>query len=151
MSVSVRALLAEAARFLRANFSAAAASGVEWVLVTALVIAGVHYLWAAAAGAVTGAFIDFSLKRWWAFDRAGRAAVHHEGLRYLAVSAASLVLNLALAYVLVDGLRLPAVPGVVGASLLVGVVWNYPLHRNFVFRDAQALQRTSPAGRGRSA
>jgi putative flippase GtrA len=78
------------------------------------------------------------LKRHWAFDRASKGAVHHEGLRYLVVSAASLLLNLAGAYALVDGLDAPAVPGVIAASIVVGFVWNYPLHRCYVFRPAEA-------------
>ncbi len=129
-----RGVAAEARRFLRANLSAAIASGLEWLLVTGLVIAGVHYLLAAAAGALTGAAIDFSLKRHWAFDRARRAGIGHEGLRYLVVSAASLALNVAASYGLVDGLGAPEVPGVIAASLLVGFAWNYPLHRLYVFR-----------------
>jgi putative flippase GtrA len=127
---------AEAARFVRANLSAVVASGLEWLVVTALVVAGVHYLWAAAAGAVTGAVADFSLKRHWAFDRAHRVGVGREGARYLWVSLVSLALNLPVAYALVGGLGVPAVPGVIGASILVGVAWNYPLHRWYVFRGA---------------
>ncbi|HEX9289299.1 MAG TPA: GtrA family protein [Anaeromyxobacteraceae bacterium] len=133
-----RAVAAELGRFVRANLASAIASGLEWVLVTGLVLAGVHYLTAAAAGAVTGAATDFSLKRHWAFDRAHRAAIEREGLRYLGVSALSLALNLACAYALVDGLGLPAVPGVIAASLAIGLVWNYPLHRYWVFRHEQA-------------
>jgi putative flippase GtrA len=132
-----RGLVAEIGRFVRANLASTIASGVEYVLVTGLVIAHAHYLYAATAGAVTGAIIDFSLKRHWAFDRTVKSAVHHEGLRYLAVSATSLGLNLALSYALVDGLRLPAVPGVIAASLVVGFAWNYPLHRLYVFRAAR--------------
>lgn len=137
MNAAGRRFAAEAGRFVRANLAAALASGVEWLLVTGLVVAGVHYLAAAAAGAVTGAAMDFSLKRHWAFDRARRAGVGREGARYLWVSAASLALNLPVAYALVDGLHLPAVPGVIAASILVGIGWNYPLHRWYVFRDAR--------------
>jgi putative flippase GtrA len=129
-----RGLAAELGRFVRANLASCVASGLEWVLVTGLVLAGMHYLAAAAAGAVTGAAIDFSLKRHWAFDRPRKAAAHREALRYLGVSVLSLALNLACAYALVDGLGLPPVPGVIAASLVVGVVWNYPLHRYWVFR-----------------
>ena len=141
-------LAAELGRFVRANLSSTIASGLEYLLVTGLVLARVHYLGAATAGAVTGAVADFSLKRHWAFDRAVKGTVQHEGLRYLAVSGASLVLNLALAYALVDGLRLPAVPGVIAASLVVGFAWNYPLHRYFVFRTSprRSPQPTGVAG-----
>ena len=137
MSGPGRGVAAEAARFVRANLSAAIASGLEWLLVTGLVVARVHYLVAAAAGAVTGAIVDFSLKRHWAFDRAHRAGVGQEGVRYLWVSAVSLAVNLPVAYGLVDGLGIPAVPGVIAASILVGVAWNYPLHRWYVFRGAR--------------
>ncbi len=131
-----RGLAAEVGRFVRANFASLVASGLEYVLVTGLIVLHTHYLYAAAAGAVTGALIDFTLKRHWAFDRFAKGAVHHEALRYLVVSGASLALNLAAAYALVDGLGVPAVPGIIAASIVVGFVWNYPLHRYFVFRHA---------------
>jgi putative flippase GtrA len=140
-----RGLAAEIGRFVRANLSSTIASGLDYLLVTGLVLAGVHYLVAATAGAVTGAVADFSLKRHWAFDRAVKGTVQREGLRYLAVSGASLALNLVLAYALVDGLRLPAVPGVIAASLVIGFTWNYPLHRYFVFRTSPRPSR-QPAG-----
>jgi putative flippase GtrA len=139
-----RGAAAEAARFVRANLSSLTASGLEYALVTGLVVAGVHYLTAAAAGAVMGAVTDFSLKRHWAFARGHKAAVHHEALRYLAVSSASLGLNLLGSWLLVDGLRLPSVPGVIAASIAVGLVWNYPLHRWFVFRRANAALAPVP-------
>lgn len=140
-----RGVLAEVGRFVRANLASTIASGVEYVLVTGLVVAGAHYLYAASAGAVTGAVIDFSLKRHWAFERAHTGSVHHQGLRYLLVSAASLGLNLAVSYAFVDGLKLPAVPGVIAASLVVGFAWNYPLHRLYVFRTARRFTR-KPSG-----
>jgi putative flippase GtrA len=123
-SAPARGRAAELGRFVRANLASTIASGLEWVLVTGLVLVGIHYLYAAAAGAVTGAVADFSLKRHWAFDRAAKGAVHREALRYLAVSGTSLALNLAAAYLLVDGLGLPAVPGVIAASLVVESLAN---------------------------
>jgi putative flippase GtrA len=150
MSARRRHVIAEVGRFVRANLSSAVASGLEWVLVTGLVVAGVHYLFAAGAGAVTGAATDFSLKRRWAFDRARPEALGREGARYLAVSAGSLALNLPVAFALVDLLGLPAVPGVVAASVVVGVAWNYPLHRWWVFRGDAAPGGASRGGLARS-
>ncbi len=129
-----RAPLAELGRFLRANLSSTAATALDWALVTVLVWLGVHYLVAAAAGALAGAVADFMLKRHWAFDREAKGRLHAEAIRYLMVSGTSLLWNLAVAYGLVDGLRLPKVPGVILASVVVGVAWNYPLHRFWVFR-----------------
>jgi putative flippase GtrA len=132
---------AEIGRFFRANLSSSIATGIEWVLVTALLLVRIHYLTAAALGAATGAFTDFSLKRHWAFDRLRKGGLHREGLRYLLVSGGSLVWNLVVAYVLVERFGSPKVPGVIGASVVVGFLWNYPLHRSFVFRAAPASGR----------
>ncbi len=131
-----RGLAAEAARFARANLSASAATAVDWALVAGLVFAGIHYLTAAAAGAVSGAVTDFSLKRHWAFDREVKGAVHAEGVRYLLVSGSSLGWNVLASWVLVGHLGLAPIPGVITASILVGCAWNYPLHRLYVFRQA---------------
>jgi putative flippase GtrA len=137
-------VLKEAGHFLRANVSSMVAKGLEWVLVTVLVLLRLHYLAAAAAGALTGAMTDFSLKRHWAFDRVRAGAIHEESLRYLGTSAASLVWNLVAAYLIVDGLGMRPVPGVIAASVIVGVLWNYPLHRYYVFQEpARASSRTS--------
>jgi 2-hydroxy-3-keto-5-methylthiopentenyl-1-phosphate phosphatase len=132
-------LPAEIGRFLRANASSVAATALDWALVAALVGAGAHYLLAAAAGAVAGAVTDFSLKRHWAFDRAAKGTLGAEGLRYLLVSGSSLGANLLCSWGLVDGLGMPPVPGVIGASIVVGLLWNYPLHRWFVFRGSRRL------------
>ena len=136
-------LFREFAHFLRANISSVTASGLDWVLVTVLVVLRLHYLAAAAAGALTGAMADFSLKRHWAFRRMKTGAIHEESLRYLGTSAASLVWNLVAAYLIVDGLGMRPVPGVIAASIIVGVFWNYPLHRFYVFPEpAHASRRT---------
>ncbi|MFT3914128.1 MAG: GtrA family protein [Anaeromyxobacteraceae bacterium] len=126
-------LLLEAGRFVRSNLSSLVATGLEWLLVTGLVVARAHYLAAAAAGAVLGAGVDFGLKRHWAFRRARKGRVHQEAARYLVVSAGSLALNLGLSWLLVDGLGLPKVPGIIAASVSVGAAFNYPLHRHFTF------------------
>ncbi len=140
-----RGLVAEIGRFVRANLSSTIASGIDYLFVTGLVLAGLHYLGAATAGALAGAITDFSLKRHWAFDRDGVGAVHHEGFRYLLVSATSLGLNLALAYAFVDGIGMPAVPGVIAASIVIGFVWNYPLHRYYVVRaEPVAVRARAP-------
>jgi 2-hydroxy-3-keto-5-methylthiopentenyl-1-phosphate phosphatase len=133
-SSGARGLAAEAGRFLRANAASIVATGVDWAVVTVLVAVGVHYLQAAAAGAVAGAVADFFLKRHWAFDRPAMASGWREAARYLLVAISSLAWNLVVAWALVDGLGLPAVPGVIVATIVVGQAWNYPLHRLFVFR-----------------
>jgi putative flippase GtrA len=127
-----RPSLRESVRFLRAQLSALAATAADWGLMTLLVASGVHYLLGSVAGSLLGAGTDFALKRSWAFgaaaDPAGRQAA-----RYGLVSLASAGWNALAAYLLVDGLGAPEVPGVIAASVVVGLVWNYPLHRFYVF------------------
>ncbi len=137
-AVQRRPVLAEMGRFLRANLASTTATALDWALVTALVWLGAHYLVAAAAGALAGAVTDFMLKRHWAFGGEGKGRLHAEAIRYLLVSGTSLLWNLAVAWAFVDGLRLPPIPGVILASVVVGVAWNYPLHRFWVFRRAGA-------------
>lgn len=128
-------LAIEIQRFVRANASTLLATGIEWGLVTVLVRAGGNYLIAAAMGAVLGALMDFGIKRKWAFMRRGAGSLHVESTRYLAVAVLSLGWNLGTTFGLVHWLHVPPVPGIIGASVLVGVLWNYPLHRLFVFPE----------------
>ena len=132
----------EVRRFVRANLSAGIATWVEWLLVTVLVAIKLHYLVALAIGATIGAATDFTIKRNWAFIRNKTGMIQKEAIRYVIAAAASLGLNLVLAYALVDGLGMMKIPGVITASIVVGILWNYPVHRFFVFRARGA---TSPA------
>ena len=137
----------ETQRFVRANASTLLATAIEWALVTVLVGRHVSYLLAAAIGSILGALMDFSLKRKWAFMRRGKASLKSESARYVGVSAASLALNLLVAFLLVHILHVMPVPGVIAASIVVGALWNYPMHRLFVFPDtnARAAVRTKAA------
>lgn len=132
------ALSLEIRRFVRANASTLLATGIEWGLVTVLVQNRVSYLIAAGVGAFLGAVMDFSLKRQWAFIRRGTGSLRGESTRYVVVSGLSLGWNLAAAYTLVHVLHVAPIPGVIAASILVGALWNYPLHRLVVFPDTGA-------------
>ncbi len=78
----------EAARFCKAQFSTSFATGLDWVLMTLLLMVNVNYLIASALGAALGAVTDFSLKKWWAFNARG-GMLHKQGIRYAVVSALS--------------------------------------------------------------
>jgi putative flippase GtrA len=138
----------ETAGFARAHMSSGAATFVNWAMVATLVPMAVHYLTAAAIGGISGGVTDFLLKRHWAFDRVERRSARSEGARYAVASGTSLLWNMAAAQLFVGRLHLPAVPGVIAASVLVGVAWNYPMHRFFVFghghADTNADDQQSP-------
>jgi putative flippase GtrA len=88
-------------------------------------------------GAVAGGGIDFALKRWWAFERpqlqTATRSLAREALRYAVVSGLSAVWYGVAVWALVEHARWSLASAVVGGSVLVGVLWNYPLHRLFVF------------------
>lgn len=134
-AVPPRGGLIEFWRFVRAQVATGAATAVDWLLVTGTIalLGGRSYPLAVALGALAGAGTDFSIKRAWVFEPSG-GLWHGQAFRYALVSAASLAWNELLSWAAVDGLHLPAIPGVIGASILVGAAWNYPMHRLFVFR-----------------
>jgi putative flippase GtrA len=135
----------ETAGFARAHLSSGAATFVNWAMVATLVPLTVHYLAAAAIGGISGGVTDFLLKRHWAFDRVDRRSARDEGTRYAVASSTSLLWNMAAAQLFVGRLHFPAVPGVIAASVLVGVAWNYPMHRFFVFGHGH--QHDAPPGK----
>ncbi len=122
----------EASRFGKAQFSSSFATGLHWILMTLLLMAHVNYLIATTLGAVLGAITDFSLKKWWAFDARG-GMLHKQGIRYAMVSLLSAGFNALVAFILVEGLRMEEWPALILASVIVGLGWNYPMHRLYVF------------------
>ena len=85
-----------------------------------------------AAGALCGALASFLLGRTWIFHRTD-AGASGQMLRYAMVSGASLGLNSLGEYVLVVRLGVAYILARVIVALVVGNLWNYPLHKFFVF------------------
>jgi putative flippase GtrA len=96
-------------------------------------VAHLWYVAATATGALLGAIVNFVLGRYWSF-RAGHGSIHGQAMRYAAVSGASLALNSAGVYLLTDKLGIHYALSRVIAAAVVGLIFNFPLHRHFVFR-----------------
>lgn len=124
--------MAEVWRFVRAQISSAIATFVDWVLMLALMTGGVGYPIAVAAGHVAGAITDFTVKKYWAFGAQGGPMERQAG-RYLVAWLGSLAINEGLAWLAIERFSMPARPAVIVISAVVGFVWNYPMHRYFVF------------------
>ena len=129
--------LREGWRFAAAQGSAAVASAVDVVVMEGLILFGIAYGWAILAGHLAGGLSDFATKRHLVF-RTRHQRARPQALRYLTAWAASLLLNLGLARLLVGQLGLGAGLGALAAAVLVGVAWNYPVHRLYVFRPGDA-------------
>ncbi|HEX5606044.1 MAG TPA: GtrA family protein [Candidatus Binatia bacterium] len=118
----------------RSQIAAISATLVDFSSLIFLVEIGrVWYVAATATGAFLGALVNFLLGRHWSFA-AGDEAIHGQVFRYAAVSAGSLVLNSAGVYLLTEGFGIHYALSKLITAILVGLLFNFPLHRRFVFR-----------------
>jgi putative flippase GtrA len=84
------------------------------------------------AGATCGALTNFTLHRRWTFlDHA--SPLPGQGLRYAAVSAASLGWNVLGEWLLAMVAGVPYVAARLVVATVVGGLWNFPMHRYVVF------------------
>lgn len=90
-------------------------------------------------GALCGALTNFVLGRRWVFRvRDGRLS--RQARRYALVSLVSLACNAAAEWLLVRA-GLQYIGGRALASLTIGVGWNFPMHRHFVFAAKPGPER----------
>jgi len=83
-------------------------------------------------GASVGAISNFSLNRFFTFKTDDHAP--SQALRYALISAGSLGWNAAGEHVLAHVLGLQYIVARVIVGVAVGLLWNFPMHRSFVFR-----------------
>ncbi len=123
------------ATFGRHQIGSIIATVVDFGIMSLLVSGiGVPAASATAIGAGTGGIVNFTLGRRWIF-RAGDAPAASQAWRYTFVSLVSLSLNAEGEYVLHDRLGLQYFLARVLVSIAVSVCWNFPLQRNFVYRQ----------------
>ena len=118
----------------RSQIASLAATVVDFGSLIFLVeVAHLWYVAATATSALFGAVVNFVLGRYWTFG-AGHLPVHGQAVRYAAVAGASLILNSAGVYLLTDRFGIHYAVSRVITALVVGIIFNFPLHRHFVFR-----------------
>ncbi len=121
------------ATLLRHQAGAFAATALDFgVMITAVRLLGVYPTRATAIGALSGAVLNFALARAWIFDT-HRGSMHAQALRYALVAMGSLLLNVAGEHLAFTILGLNYVVARLMVSLGVSILWNFPLHRSFVF------------------
>ena len=119
----------------RHQLGAFAATALDFATMIACVHAGLGAVVATAIGATCGAVTNFTLARHWIFPAGASGRVHRQAVRYALVSLASLGLNTLGEYLLVDVVRLHYLFARVLVSGLVGIGWNYTMHRAWVFAE----------------
>lgn len=121
--------------FLRYNVSACTASICDFLMLIFFTeIIGIYYVIATFIGAVTGASVAFILGRNWTFfSKEGR--VSSQGFRFFLVVSGSILINTIGVYFFTDVLLVPHYTiSKVMVAVLVGIFYNFPMQRYFVFR-----------------
>lgn len=86
-----------------------------------------------AVGSTLGAVTNFTLGRTWVFRR-GSGSVPGQAMRYALVSAASAAWNSFGEHLVHDLAHVRYVLARALVAFTVGLLWNFPMHRHFVFR-----------------
>jgi putative flippase GtrA len=117
------------------QLSALIATGFDYLIMIACVsLFGLSPVVGTVIGALFGAVINFTLGRRWVFDARG-GDLRAQALRYALVSMVSLACNAGAEWLLVRA-GLQYIGARLCASITIGVGWNFPMHRHFVFRAA---------------
>ncbi|HRK02441.1 MAG TPA: GtrA family protein [Oligoflexia bacterium] len=128
--------------FGKANATAIAATVVDFGTLALLVeITHLHYVLATAVAACLGAITNFLLNRTWAFSDWGNharkkrrtAGLSKQLKRYALVSIMSALFNTAGVFFFAEYAGFKYFTAKVLASILVAWLWNYPMHRRFVW------------------
>lgn len=129
---------------LRHQVGSAVATAVDFsVMIACVSAAGLSPAAGTAIGAACGGVTNFLLGRAWIF-RATNGDVASQAIRYAIVSAGSLALNTVGEHVLTTATHWQFVGARVVVSLLVSVLWNFPMQRSFVFRSRGLPSRVTP-------
>jgi putative flippase GtrA len=115
------------------QLSSLVATGVDYcVMIACVSLFGLSPVIGTVIGALCGAVTSFTLGRRWVFD-ANKGDLRGQAARYAMVSTVSLCCNAGGEWLLVR-VGLQYVVARVVASTVVGIGWNFPMHRHFVFR-----------------
>lgn len=137
--------------FLRAQASAILATAVDFsTLFFCTEILGVYYGLSTALGAFAGAVTNFLVNRSWAFQ-AQSESVGKQAFKYALVSLGSLALNTGGVIAFTETFGFHYGFSKVVVALLVGIFFNYPLHKFLVFKAGKAANElTAHLSRERS-
>ena len=124
--------------FSRAQIAALAATVVDFGTLTVWVEFGHQfYAYGVAIGAFMGAVTNFCINRYWSFE-AKQYPISGQALRYSLVSTGSLLLNTFGVYLLTERFGLHYMISKLTIALLIGIFYNYPMHRYFVYESKPA-------------
>ena len=125
--------------FLKVNISSILASlGDYCITVAAVVLFKMPVMAAAITGTTGGAALNFLMGRYWVFMRR-QGSSYAQAWRYMQVWFGNLFLNTAGVYVLAQLGGMHYLLAKIAVSILVAVCYNYPLQKNYVFKQISKL------------
>ena len=121
--------------FLKANIASLTASFCDYLVTFILK----HFLqfnpvYASISGTVIGGIINFMISRKWVFS-AVESPLFHQGKKYLITWTGNLLLNAFGVYLLNEYTDIHYMIVKVAISLTVAVAYNYPMQKNYVFKN----------------
>jgi putative flippase GtrA len=122
----------------RHQLGALGATLVDFATMIGAVHAGASAVAGTALGASVGALVNFALARQWIFPAGATAPIDRQAVRYALVSLSSLALNTLGEHLFHDVAHVQYVVARVIVAGGIGLGWNYPLHRNWVFGERGA-------------
>ncbi len=94
----------------------------------------IWYVIATASGAIVGAVTNFLINRHWSFQ-ATHGNWERQARRYALASIGSLILNTGGVFLVTEYGRVHYAISVILVSVLVGLIFNYPIYRHYVYRS----------------
>ena len=126
--------------FSKATIASLAATVVDFGTLT-LWVEGFHgfYPIGVAMGAALGAITNFTINRIWSFNDAEPSKLGPQAFRYGVVSVGSLLLNTGFVYLVTEKLHVHYMLSKIAVAFIVGLVFNYPLHRHYVYPKQESV------------
>ena len=120
--------------FLRYNASAYTATLCDYgMFLFCLMVLNIYYPIATFIGGVTGATVAFLLGRNWTFKNK-EVVITKQSAKFLAVVAGSILLNTAGVYLVTETFGIDEKVSKIIVAAVIGLCYNFPLQRYFVFR-----------------
>ena len=124
----------EITTFYEAQLSAILATAIDFGLSYALAeLAGLWYVVATFTGALTGGVVNCAVNYRWVFKAEGLRK-NRVAMRYAFVWVGSIALNTLGTYLVTELSGEHFIIGKTLVAVVVAILWNYQLQRNFVFK-----------------
>lgn len=121
--------------FLKANVASLTASFCDFLVTFILKqFLQLDAVLASIVGTIIGGIINFFIGRQWVFVSVD-SPVFNQGKRYLLTWSGNLILNAWGVYMLIEFAKLNYMIAKVTTSIVVAVVYNYPIQKKYVFKN----------------